>query len=236
LVRDGIVTAEQYDLHRTQAESLEADLAAQKATQDSLRVQLAYSTIRSPITGRTGNLMINAGNVVKANDTLSLVTINQITPIAVSFSIPEPELHKVRNVLVKGGLLAEATPSGDSGRPEQGRVTFIDNAVDSSTGTIRLKATFANSARKLWPGQSATVKMILPPVRDAVTVDIRPVRTGARADGSVVIADGLKTGEQVVIDGHMRLGPGVKIELKKPEPPKIPGLPNNSTARVRAGA
>lgn len=259
LLRDGIVTAEQYDLYRTQVESLEADLASQQANIDLLKVQLSYCSIRSPITGRTGNLMITVGNVVKANDTLSLVTINQITPIAVSFNIPEPELLKARNVLAKGALLAEATPSGDSGKPEQGRVTFIDNSVDSATGTIKLKASFANSSRKLWPGQFASVRMILPPVRDAVTVpsqavqtgqkgeylyvvkddmtvDLRQVKTGSRGDGAVVIVEGLKTGEQVVTDGHIRLGPGAKIELKKPEPPKAPGLQNNSTAKARAGA
>lgn len=259
LVKDGIVTAEQYDLYRTQAESLEADLAAQKANIDSLKVQLSYSIIRAPITGRTGNLLINVGNVVKANDTLSLVTINQLTPIAVSFTIPEPELFKVRNVMAKGALLAEAVPAGDSGKPEQGRVTFIDNAVDSSTGTIKLKASFTNSSRKLWPGQFAAVRMILPPVRDAVTVpsqavqtgqkgeyifvvkedmtvDMRPVKTGARADGSVVITEGLVSGEQVVTDGHIRLGPGAKIETRKTEPPKLPRLQNNSTLKSGAGA
>ncbi len=127
LVKDGIVTAEQYDVYRTSAESLEADLASQQANIDSLKVQLSYCTIRSPITGRTGNLLITAGNVVKANDTLSLVTINQLTPIAVSFNIPEPELAKARNAMSKGALLAEALPSGDSGKPEQGKVSFIPN-------------------------------------------------------------------------------------------------------------
>lgn len=262
LAKDGIVTAEQYDAYRTQAESLQAELASQQANIDALKVQLSYCTLRSPISGRTGNLLITAGNVVKANDTLSLVTINQITPIAVSFSIPEPEFLKARTVMTKGALLAQALPSGDTGKPEQGRVTFIDNAVDSSTGTIKLKATFQNSGKRLWPGQFASVRMIFPAIRDAVTipsqavqtgqkgeyvyvvmtdmtVDMRPVKTGARAEGAVVILAGLKAGEQVVTDGHVRLGPGAKIETRTPGQPAGrtgPGMQNSSSAKARAGA
>lgn len=262
LVKDGIVTAEQYDLFRTQAESLEADLTSQKANIDSLKVQLSYCTIRSPISGRTGNLMITAGNLVKANDTVSLVTINQLAPIAVSFTIPEPELAKARSVIAKGGLPAEATPSGESGKPEQGRVTFIDNAVDTTTGTIKLKATFQNATRRLWPGQFASIRVLFPSIRDAVTVpiqavqtgqkgeyvylvrndmtvELKEVRTGAKSGGAVVIVDGLKSGEQVVTDGHMRLGPGAKVEIKKPGQSvkgNSPAMKNNSSVKAKAGA
>lgn len=239
LVKDGIVTAEQYDSYRTQADSLEADYVAQQASIDSLKVQLSYCSIRSPITGRTGNLLINIGNVVKANDTLSLVTINQITPIAVSFTLPESELARVKGEMSGGGLIAEAVPSGTSGRPESGRITFMDNAVDAATGTIRLKATFKNDRRRLWPGQFASVRLLFASIKDAVvvpsqavqtgqqgeylfvvkddaTAEMRPVNSGIAAEGMTVIEQGIRPGEKVVVDGHIRVAAGVKVEIRKP--------------------
>jgi membrane fusion protein, multidrug efflux system len=239
LVKDGIVTAEQYDSFRTQAVSLEADLASQQANIDAQKVQLSYCTIRSPIAGRTGNLLITAGNVVKANDTLSLVTINQITPIAVTFTVPEAELPRIRASFTAGTLPVEALPAGDSGRPESGRVSFIDNTVDTTTGSIKLKATFQNASRRLWPGQFATVRMTLATLQDAVivpsqavqagqqgqyvfvvkedaTAELRPVKGGTAADGMTVIEQGLKPGETVVIDGHIRIAPGAKVEVRQP--------------------
>jgi len=260
LVKDGIVTVEQYDTFRTQAESLEADLHAQQANIDSLKVQLSYCTIRSPIAGRTGNLMITVGNVIKANDTVSLVTINQITPIAVAFTVPENELARIKTQMAAGTLIAEAVPSGTNGPPETGRLTFIDNAVDISTGTIRLKATFSNTARRLWPGQFASLRLLFASIKDAVvvpaqavqtgqqgqyvfvvkddaTADLRPVKTGITADGMTVIEQGVKPGEQVVTDGHIRLAPGAKVELRKPGQSDVSrgGVLRNSSGAVRAG-
>ncbi|HZV81553.1 MAG TPA: efflux RND transporter periplasmic adaptor subunit, partial [Geobacteraceae bacterium] len=239
LVKDGIVTAEQFDSFRTQAESLEADYAAQQANIESLRVQLSYCTIRSPISGRTGNLLINAGNVVKANDTLSLVTINQIRPIYVSFSIPERELLRIRQYLDKGRLKVEARLPGDNGQPETGEVTFLDNAVDPATATIKLKGTFTNQKTRLWPGQFVSVRLTLASLAGVVvvptqavqtgqqgqyvfvvtgdTAELRPVKTGVTFEGTTVIEQGLKPGETVVIDGHMRVVPGGKV-MMKPEP------------------
>jgi len=233
LVKDGIVTAEQYDNFRTQAESLEADYAAQQANIESLRVQLSYCTIRSPISGRTGNLLINAGNVVKANDTLSLVTINQIRPIYVTFSIPERELLRIRQFLGKEKLKVEARLPGDTGLPEIGEVTFLDNSVDPATATIKLKGTFVNSKTRLWPGQFVSVRLNLASVVDAVvvptqavqtgqqgqyvfvvtgdTAELRSVKSGVAFEGTTVVEQGLKPGETVVIDGHMRVVPGGKV-------------------------
>lgn len=238
LVKDGIVTAEQYDSYRTQAESLEADLASQQAAIDNLKVQLSYCTIKSPISGRTGNLLITAGNLVKANDSLNLVTINQISPIAVSFNIPESDLAKVRS---KGGLgmPVAAFPSGDLTKPETGKISFIDNAVDLATGSIRLKGTFQNQSRRLWPGQFANVKMTLTTLANAVTLpvqalqtgqqgqfvyvvkedgtaDIRTVKSGVTYGNTVVIEQGVSSGEKVVIDGQLRLFPGAKVEERMP--------------------
>ena len=239
LVHDGIVTQDQYETYRTQSEALAADVAAQEAAIQNLKVQLTYCTIRSPLTGRTGNLMIDAGNVVKANDSLSLVTINQMSPISVSFPVPEKELSRIRPKFASGSLTADALPSGESGSPETGRVTFLDNAVDPATGTIRLKATFANGNRRLWPGQFATVKMTLATLADATvvpsqavqtgqkgqylyvvksdnTADLRPVKAGTTFKGMMVIDQGVQPGEQVVIDGQMRLMPGAAVAIQKP--------------------
>lgn len=236
LVKDGIVTAEQYDTYRTQADSLEADLVAQQANIDALRVQLSYCTIRSPISGRTGNLLISAGNVVKANDTLPLVIINQIRPIYVSFSIPEKELSRIRQHLGRSRMRLQAVLPGDNGKLEAGEVTFLDNAVDSATATIKLKGTFSNPRTRLWPGQFATVRLTLASVDSAVvvpaqavqtgqqgqyvfvvsgdTAEMRPVKVGVTYEGITVIEQGVKTGEIVVIDGHMRIIPGGKVAVK----------------------
>jgi multidrug efflux system membrane fusion protein len=236
LVKDGIVTAEQYDAYRTQAESLEADLVAQQANIDALKVQLSYCTIRSPLSGRTGNLLINAGNVVKANDTLSLVTINQIRPIYVTFSIPEKDLARIRQYLGRGRMRVEARLPGDNSPPESGEVTFLDNAVDPATATIKLKGTFANAKTRLWPGQFVTVRLTLASLADAVvvptqavqtgqqgqyvfvvtgdTAELRPVKSGAAYEGLTVIEQGVKAGETVVIDGHIRVVPGGRVSIK----------------------
>jgi len=237
LVNDGIVTAEQYDNFRTQAESLEADYVAQQANIDSIKVQLTYCTIRSPISGRTGNLLINAGNVIKANDTVSLVTINQIHPVYVTFSIPEKELSRIRQYLNRGKLKVEARLPGDNGQPETGEVTFLDNTVDPATATIKLKGTFANLKTRLWPGQFVSVRLTLASLADVVvvpnqavqtgqqgqyvlvvtgdTAELRPVKAGLAAEGMTVVEQGLNPGETVVIDGHMRVVPGGKVSEKQ---------------------
>ncbi len=243
LVKDGIVTAEQYDAYRTQADALAADLLSQQANIQNLKVQLSYCTIRSPMTGRTGNILIDSGNVVKANDTLSLVTINQMAPIAVAFTIPERELGRVRGQFSAGRLFAETAPSGDNGPSEKGKVTFLDNAVDQTTGTIKLKATFKNTNKLLWPGQFATVRLTLATLTDATvvpgqavqtgqqgqylfvvkpdnTADLRPVKAGVTFNGMTVIEQGLKPGEQVVIDGQMRLMPGAPVLIRQPGKPE----------------
>jgi multidrug efflux system membrane fusion protein len=243
LVKDGIVTAEQYDSFRTQSESLEADYAAQQANIETFRVQLSYCTIRSPISGRTGNLLIHAGNVVKANDTLSLVTINQIRPIYVTFSIPERELSRIRQYLGKRKMKVECRLPGDNGPPEIGEVSFLDNTVDAATATIKLKGTFANPKTRLWPGQFASVRLTLSSLADAVVVptqavqtgqqgqyvyvvtgdnaELRPVKAGITFEGITVVEQELKPGETVVVDGHMRVVPGGKVMVKRGADPEV---------------
>lgn len=241
LVKDGIVTQEQAEGYRTKAESAAADVDADQAAMDNAREQLAYCTITSPITGRLGVLAVNRGNVVKANDTV-LVTINKLTPIYATFTIPEKELPEIKRHLAGGKLVVEAEVPEGGGIKEKGVVSFFDNTVDPATGTIRLKASFDNSNRQLWPGQFVNLSLTLAVKNNAVvvtsqavqtgqkgqfvfvvkqdaTAEIRPVVAGPVTQGMTVIETGLQPGEQVVIDGQMRVVPGGKVEIKQPDKP-----------------
>ena len=237
LVKRGIVAREQRDNARTSVQRLEATLSADRAVLEQAKVQLQYATIRSPISGRTGALMVNAGNLVRANDQLPLVVINQITPIYVSFAFPEPLLPDLRRYMARGTLRVEALPTNSEGAPATGTITFIDNAVDQSTGTIRVKGTFPNADRQLWPGQfvnvtvrlaTETEALVVPSlavqtgpegpyvylVKDDQTVDMRAVTVARVAGSDTVIKDGLAPGDTVVTDGHLRLVPGSKISVR----------------------
>jgi len=236
LVKEGIVTQEQAEGYRTRAETAEADLAADLAAVESAKTQLSYCTISAPISGRLGVLTVDRGNVIKANET-ALVTINKLTPINATFTIPERDLPAVKERLAQGSLTLTAEVPGTTDVVEQGTVSFLDNAVDVSTGTIRLKGEFANSQKRLWPGQFVTLILTLETRRGAVVVptqailtgqkgpfvfvvtpeesaEVRPVVSGTAYQGVTVIDKGLKPGEQVVVDGQMRVIPGGKIQIK----------------------
>lgn len=236
LLKEGVVSQDQYDQVRANADSSAATIAADRAAVENAKIQLAYCYIRSPIDGRTGNLAVQVGNLVKANDVPVLVTINQISPIYATFSVPERDMVDLRRYLGKG-IKVEAYVTGDEGKPESGSVTFLDNAVDTSTGSIKLKGTFANSSRRLWPGQFVSVVISLTDIHDAVvvptravqtgqqghyvfvvkadqTVEQRPVSVGVATNGETVIAGGVNAAETVVTDGHIRLVPGARVEVK----------------------
>jgi multidrug efflux system membrane fusion protein len=239
LVREGIVTHDQYDLLRSNAESLAATLVADRAAIKNAKIQLGYCSIRSPISGRTGTIALQPGNLVKAND-LAIVTVNQLSPIYVSFSIPEKRLVEVKRAMAGNELKIEALVPNDPGSTEVGTISFLDNAVNSATGTIKLKGVFANRSRKLWPGQFTDVVMTLGNRKNAVvvptnaiqtsqqgefvyvvkpdnTVEMRQV-TSAVAGEESVIEKGLAAGETVVTDGQLRLTPGATIESKEKQP------------------
>src|SRR2546425_8337663 len=153
LLQRGIATREQVDTMRTEAAALDATVAADRASLENAKVQLTYATITAPMSGRTGLLQVHPGNLVRAQDTQPIVTINKITPVYVSFSVPEAQLPALKRfIAAQGTLPASALAPTDSGRPSTGRVNFIDNAVDPTTGTIKVKGTFANEDRRLWPG------------------------------------------------------------------------------------
>lgn len=239
LVKDGIVTHEQAEGYRTRAESAAADVAADQASLDSAREQLAYCTINAPISGRLGILAVDRGNVVKANDT-ALVTINKLSPIHAAFTIPERQLPEIKRYMAAGKVAVEAEVNGAADVREKGVLSFFDNTVDPTTGTIRLKAAFDNSGKQLWPGQFVNLSITLMTRKNATvvpsqavqtgqkgqfvfvvkpdaTAEIRPVVTSSVVQGVTVIDKGLEPGEQVIIDGQMRVVPGGKVEIKKQE-------------------
>ena len=241
LVKDGIVTQEQAEGYRTKAESAAADVAADKASVENARTQLSFCTITSPISGRLGALVTDRGNVIKANDTV-LVTINKLTPINASFTINDKELAALKSQMAAGKVSVSAEVPGTTGLKEKGIITFIDNSIDAATGMIRIKASFDNSKKLLWPGQFVNLSLTMAVLNNAVVVpsqaiqtgqngqfvfvvtkensaEIRPVSTGPAALGVTVITKGLQAAEQVVIDGQMRVIPGGKVETKQPEKP-----------------
>jgi multidrug efflux system membrane fusion protein len=234
LLKDGIVTSDQVDLLKATAESLAATLVADRAAIRSARIQLGYCSIRSPVSGRTGTIALQTGNLVKAND-LPIVTVNQLAPIYATFSIPEKLLTDVKRAMAGNELKIEALIPNEPGARESGTISFMDNAVNPATGTIKLKGVFANRSRKLWPGQFTDVIMTLGNRRNAVTVptiaiqtsqqgqfvyvvkadntvEMRPVTSAAVAGEETVIEKGLAAGETVVIDGQLRLIPGARVD------------------------
>ncbi len=252
LVEGGFVAREQYDQIRTKeltlAATIDADRAAVEtakalvrageAAVENVRVQLSYTEIRAPIGGRTGNLLLNQGNVVKANDVGNpMVVINRVHPIYVAFSVPEAQIEAIKRYRAAGDLPVEAQVTGQPGGVVRGRLTFMNNTVDPSTGTIQLKATFENIENALWPGQFVNVALTLTKQMGAVlvpsqavqsgqkgqyvfvvkpdqTVEARPVVPGAADGRDVVITSGLTAGERVVVDGQLRLAPGTRVEVK----------------------
>jgi len=250
LYKAGVVSREQYDQARTNADALAAvvkadqaaiaseqeSVSAARAAAEAARVQLSFTQIRAPVSGRTGSLMIHAGNVIKANDTNPLVVINQTNPIYVTFAVPETQLPDIKRYMAQGALQVTAVIPNDSGLPEQGTLTFVDNAVDTATGTVKLKATFANDQQRLWPGQFVNTTLTLATQPDANVVPSPAVQTGqqgryvfvVKPDQTVemraveverttgeksIIAGGLSAGETVVTDGQLRLRPGSKVRV-----------------------
>lgn len=217
-------------------ESAQAALRADTANLESAKLERGYCDIRSPVDGRTGDLNIQEGNLVRSSDA-ELVTINQVHPVYVTFSVPENRLPEIRKYMAAGPLSALASPPGDANQTETGRLTFINNTVDSTTGTIKLKATFANGNSRLWPGQFVNVALRLKTLQNAVvapvraiqmgqdgefayvvkgdqSAEMRPVVTGLRLGEEVVVEKGLEKGETIVIEGQGRLAPGMKVRSK----------------------
>jgi multidrug efflux system membrane fusion protein len=233
----GIAARAELETSKASLSALNATVAADRAALENAQVQLEYATIHAPITGQTGALQVSGGNLVRANDGTPLVVINQIMPIHVAFSIPEARLPELKRYMARGALRVLATPPNDESEPAVGRITFVDNAVDPATGTIKVKGTFPNTDRRLWPGQYVNVTVELTTQRDATVVSTQAVQAGQQgpyvfvvkpdqtvemrnvvvnrtAAAETIIASGLEPGETVVTDGHLRLVPGSRISVK----------------------
>jgi multidrug efflux system membrane fusion protein len=225
--------SEQVHADRAAIESSQSAIGADQAALDNAKLQLSYCYIYSPTDGRSGNMSVKEGNLVKLND-IELVTIAQIQPVYVTFTIPESQLHGVREKMQGGKLLVSATPQGQT-EAQTGALTFVDNAVDPNTGTIKLKATFANTVARLWPGQFCSVALRLSEKPNVVavparaiqigqqgnyvfivkkdsTVEMRVVTTGESVNDFVEVK-GVQPGETVVTDGHVRLAPGSRVKI-----------------------
>ncbi len=234
LLQEGIIPKEQNDQMMANQQALAATVRADEAAVENAKVQLQYCSIYSPADGRTGNLLVNAGNVVTANSS-QLVVINQIRPVYVSFAVPEASLADVRRYASSGELKVQAMIPEEPAA--EGTLTFIDNAVDPATGTIRLRGTFPNSDNRLWPGQFVDVVLTLTTKPNAIvvpsaaiqtgqqgpfvflvkedkTADVRPVTVGLSTNGESVISQGLEPGEMVVTDGQSRLTQGTRVEIR----------------------
>jgi multidrug efflux system membrane fusion protein len=239
----GIATREQLDTSQTAATALAATVEADRAAVENAKVQLQYATITAPLSGRTGALMVHEGNLVRANDVAPLVIINQVSPIYVSFAIPESQLPELKRYMAQGSLRVQASPPNESGQPATGRISFVDNAVDQTTGTIRIKGTFANEDRRLWPGQFVNVAVTLTTDPGAIvvptsavqagqqgsyafvvkadkTVELRPVEVARTTPTEIVVQRGLQPGDTVVTDGQLRLVAGGRVSIKGDDPQK----------------
>jgi len=242
LLAKNFISPDAYEQVRTNAATAAASVAADEAAIESARLSLDYCTIRAPVTGYAGRIQIQRGNLVKANDANPLVTINQVVPIYANFSVPEQSIADIRKYQAEGQLKVRATFPNGAHEPIEGKLSFIDNTADMTTGTIKLKAEFPNVDKALWPGQFVNIVLTLYEQKDALVAPSAAVQSGpggqyvyvvkpdqtvemriikvARADGDdTVVASGLSQGEQVVTVGQLRLAPGTRVNPAKAPAP-----------------
>jgi multidrug efflux system membrane fusion protein len=236
LLADGVVSPSDADASKSGADAAEASVAADEAAVKTAQLNLEYCRIYSPMDGRTGAVIVKPGNLVKVAD-IPIVVIKEVSPIHVDFTVPQEYLPDIKKYMAAGPLRVEATAPNSSGSPEVGSLTFVDNTVDTTTGTIHLRATFENSRGVLWPGLYVNTLMTLAQQSNATvipsqaitagqqgsfvyvvqadgTVVPRSVTSGRTVEGLAVIDKGLQSGETVVTDGQVRLVPGSKVQIK----------------------
>ncbi len=236
LERQGIISHEQAEQFRAQAKADAAAVDSDRAAVAAARLQLQYTEIKSPLDARAGALLINVGNLVKANDTPYLVQLNQVAPIYVTFSVPEEKLSQLRQRFASGELRVSASRKGQP-EPSEGRLTFVDNGVDTSTGMFKLKATFENRDKRLWPGEFVDVALVLSIKKDVLVVPTKAVQSGQQGDYVYVVTEnstaepravkvagtdqdvtlisaGVRPGERVITDGQLRVAPNAKVAVQ----------------------
>jgi len=236
LLEKNFISKEAYAQIATNAQTAQATARASQAALENAKLSVEYCTIVSPLEGYVGKVLLQVGNLVKANDVTPLVVINQVRPIYVNFAVPEQSLTSLRTYMATGPLHVEVAPSGETSTLAEGQLIFVDNAVDPSTGTIKLRAQFDNKNIALWPGQFVSVRVRLFDQKDAILIPARSVQTGPtgqyvyvvkedktaelrkvtveRSEGEQVVVKGLAKDEQVVTRGALRLAPGVRVEIR----------------------
>ena len=237
LVPQGVKSRQTYDQQKALVQQLQATVKADEAQIETARLNLSYADIRAPIDGRLGMRLVDAGNMVRAADAAGLVTISQIKPIFVSFTVPQENLHKIHEKQAGGALAVVAFGGDNKTQLAEGKLSVIDNAIDQPTGTIRLKATFANAEERLWPGEFVNVRLVLSVrkgaptvpaqtvqdgptgqyayvIKDDSTVERRQVEVATVQDGLAVIGKGLSPGEKVVVEGQYRLTNGARVKVE----------------------
>ena len=239
LIKSRVIDQQTYDTQRYTTDQLQALVQADQAAIDNAQTQLDYTHLVAPISGRVGIRLIDPGNIVHSSDTGGIVTINQVEPISVLFTLPQQDLGKVRDALQQNNALQVVALDRDNSSPlSTGTLAVLDNQIDSTTATVKLKATFANTDLRLWPGQFVNVRLLLGTKSDAVTVpapavqrgpsgmyvyllsadnkaEMRTVTAGSTEDNRTLIESGLQGGDRVVVDGQYRLQPGAAVEISK---------------------
>lgn len=236
LLKSKILSQQDYDAQQATVEQLQATVQADQAAIDNARTQLGYAEIRSPLDGRIGIRLVDQGNIVHANDSNGLVVITQVRPISVVFTLPEEDLPQVQSHLGTGAKLRTLAMDRENRRTlGEGTLAVVDNQIDTTTGTIRLKATFPNEDQQLWPGQFVNVRLLVETRKGGTVVPasvvqrgpdgtfayvlsndvalVRDVKVAQIADGQALIQTGLEPGERVVVDGQYKLQPGAKVQL-----------------------
>lgn len=252
-----MVSKDQFQQIQDAARALEAQAAASEAAVANAQLQLGYCSIRAPIAGRTGNLNVHEGDLIRANDAGALVTINQVSPIYVTFGVAQQHLAAIAQYRAAGTLEVEAAVAAKERHPARGELTFVDNAIDPATGTIKLKASFPNDDRQLWPGQFATVTVTLAApevltvpasavqsdqngqhvfvVRPDNTAEFRPVTIERTFDDMAVVVSGVNAGETVVTDGQLRVVPNGPVQIRTPDAQRDPEAAQAALEKESAG-
>ncbi len=258
LLDRGLIPREQYETQQATADALNATIEADRASVAAARLNLDYTTITAPASGRTGSLAAYAGDIVQIGGATPLVVINQLAPIYVTFSVPGKDLDQIRAFQRRRPLVVEARTTGAEGASATGRLTFVDNAVDPQTGTIKLKGTFTNAGHELWPGQYVDVRLVLTTEPKALVVPSVAVQAGqsgpfvfvvddkrhattrpvavARTDGDLsVIASGLAAGDVVITDGQLRVTPNSIVAPRAPIGADVAAASGTATSGASAG-
>jgi multidrug efflux system membrane fusion protein len=259
LARNEGVSRQQQDTQRATVAQMEAIVASDQALIDSARTQLSFTTVRSPIDGRVGLRLVDQGNLVRSGDATGIVTVSQLQPITVNFTLPQQEVGRVLEALRRGAVPVEAHGQGIGPEPILGELVTLDNAVDATTGTIRLKATFGNEDGRLWPGAFVSIRLRIDTVPDAVTVPLvavqrgpdgafafvlkpdrtveqRPLRLGVLTANTAVVQHGMEPGERVVTSGALRLSDGALVSPAEDSGPATPPEPGQRRLRARQAA